>query len=156
MSKLDHFMIGVVQQLARLDEKLIQKSKEHHPASEIKPGTLEDFDHFLTLSYLWVLGAYEIIRTISQRAKENSEIFSEKTINKINETKKLFERIRIPLAKLEPAKAHKDTDSSIAFPRNSANGIGWHIAPDTYILRIQLSDALLETLKLMKKGKLKS
>jgi len=148
LDKLDMDISIVVKQLAKLDNKLIEWSKKHDPRSRIEKGTLDDFEEYLTISYLWVLGAYEIIRTIYQRCKEQN-IFPQVIMDKIKDTKDYFTRIRVPLAKLEPAKKYKNTDYSIAFPHNTKFGLGWLIGDNRCILRINLSDKFLELLELM-------
>ena len=55
-----------------------------------------------------------------------------------------FERIRIPLAKMEPARRHADTDSKIAYPALNSNfGISWRVSEEKYVVRRELSDNLL-------------
>jgi hypothetical protein len=55
-----------------------------------------------------------------------------------------LERIRVPLAKMEPARRYP-TDERIAYPTiNLERGIAWQIAEDTVVTRRELSDALLE------------
>ncbi len=149
LDKIDTDISILVKQLAKLDNKLIEWSKKHDPESRIEKGTLDDFEEYLTISYLWVLGAYEIIRTIYQRC-ENQNIFRQEIINQIKDVKDYFTRIRVPLAKLEPAKKYKNTDHSIAFPHNTKFGLGWLIGNNRCILRINLSDKFLELLELMK------
>ena len=96
------------------------------------------------LSYLWVLGGYELIRTISQRCQERREILGEELNQRIHKLKGDFERLRIPLAKMEPAWKHTATDSPIAFPAFHKDlGISWRVSEDLYIPRRQLSDSLL-------------
>lgn len=64
VDKIDNNISNVVDKLAKLDCKLIDWGKKHDPGSKIKKGTLDDFEEYETISYLLVLGAYEIIRTI--------------------------------------------------------------------------------------------
>ena len=55
-----------------------------------------------------------------------------------------FERIRIPLAKMELARRHP-TDDPIAYPAiNLELGVASQVAEDTFITRRELSDALLD------------
>lgn len=60
-------------------------------------------EHYEIKAHLWLLGAYELVRVLSQRLRERPELASDESIEKVNEAKRAFERVRIPLAKLEPA-----------------------------------------------------
>ena len=96
-----------------------------------------------TLSYLWVLGAYEVVRTMHERAVAANDAMA----GKIGNVKHRFERVRIPLAKMEPARRHKDTDSPIAYPAIHRDlGIAWQLTADEFVTRRELSDAMLELL----------
>lgn len=148
LQKIDTNIPSVVRQLAKLDNKLIEWGKKHDPKSRIEAGTLDDFEEYLIISYLWVLGAYEIIRTIHQRCKEKN-IFSQEILKKVKETKEYFTRIRVPLAKLEASKKYKHIDCSTALPHNTQLGIGWLLGNGQCILRRNLSDKFLELLELI-------
>ena len=149
VDKIDNNISIIVNQLAKLDSKLVNWSKRHGPKSKIDKEILDDFEEYLTISYLWVLGAYEIIRTIHQACIKNN-IFPQETLKEIKDTKDYFARLRMPLAKLEPEKYHKHTDHSIAFPHNTQKGIGWLLGKGLCITRIALSDKFLELLETMK------
>lgn len=58
-------------------------------------------------TWFWILGAYEVVRTISQA----KECFSDKFIDKINELKKELAIVRMPSAKMEK-KGRKEPVSS--------------------------------------------
>lgn len=111
---------------------------------------IEDEDGILALerhqikAHLWVLGAYELVRMISQRLRENEALARPESIAKVVETKKLFERVRIPMAKLEPSKRHKETDFEVAYAGVGAKGLGWKVSPDTIIYQEELSEKLYE------------
>ena len=61
-----------------------------------------------------MLGAYEVfVRTMHERAVAANDAMA----GKIGNVKHRFERVRIPLAKMEPARRHKDTDSPMAVIR---------------------------------------
>lgn len=147
VDKIDNNISNVVDKLAKLDCKLIDWGKKHDPGSKIEKGTLDDFEEYETISYLWVLGAYEIIRTIHQRCKNNN-IFTQETLNKIKDTKDYLAQLRIPLAKLEPERHHKDIDDYlIAFPHGTEEGMSWLLSGETCIKRIDLSNRFLELLE---------
>jgi len=89
-----------------------------------------------------------LVRTINQKCRENSDLLGVDQNNKIKELKINFERIRIPLAKMEPAKRYKETDYRIAFPtiKVSGNRLAWRISENEYVVRKELSDDLLDVL----------
>lgn len=100
----------------------------------------------LTLSYLWILGAYEIVRSMAQQMRINSkqEIAEGSTFSMLLRT---FERLRIPLAKFEASNRTARTDFPIAYPAlDPMTGISWEVASDVYISRTSLSDELLDYL----------
>lgn len=101
-------------------------------------------------SYLWVLAAYEMIRTISQTLQETNsgaEITSKSKVLKSD-----FERLRVPLAKFEPARKHQNTD--YRFPlgcMQPGRGLCWAVADGVVISRMELSDKLVGFLLDLKK-----
>jgi hypothetical protein len=150
-AKFEEFMVPLVQGLGHLDVSLGEDDllfladfeKKRHSVTESMKLT-ERF----TLSHLWVLGAYELVRSICQRITENPAAVPEEVARTFEELKKEFNRLRVPLAKMEPASAHKDTDSKIAFPALSpTRGIAWQVAEGVFINRQDLADSLLTTLE---------
>ena len=150
-AKFDPFMVPTIQGLGRLDISLIEqdsaflnnfdKNKDDINAS------LELSDR-ITVSYLWVLGAYEAIRTMGQRIRENENLVSEEMATSFRNVKNTFNRLRVPLAKMEATRAHRNTDSHIAYPGlNLDIGISWKINESTFISRRELSDQLLTLLE---------
>ena len=143
----EHFMSIIVQGLGRLDCQLIQEDSRYCHLSGAEQQTVTESikltDRF-TLSYLWVLGAYELVRTMDQRARDNASLIAAPLPQRLKDLKRSFERLRIPLAKMEPAKAHKGTDSPIAFPAlHRELGISWQLTLAPFVSRRELSDALL-------------
>jgi hypothetical protein len=103
-------------------------------------------EHYQIKAHLWLLGAYELVRMLSQRLRETPEFASDESIAKVNEAKRAFERVRIPLAKLKAASRHKNTDFEVALPGIGERGIGWRVAEDVVIYQEELSDLLYEML----------
>lgn len=95
-------------------------------------------------AHLWVLGAYELVRMISERVHKDCSLTMEEAIEKIQETKRQFERVRIPLAKREPSRRNALTDFPVAYAGIGSEGLAWKIADDVVISQRQLSDALWE------------
>jgi hypothetical protein len=106
--------------LARLDCQLIDGDEQFLQLTEEQRATIAvstELSERLTLSYLWVLGAYEVLRTLDQRAREARAGTPSRVAERITVTKHLFERVRIPLAKLEASRRNPN-DGPIA--RSSA------------------------------------
>lgn len=102
------------------------------------------FNAHLTQSYLWVLGAYEIVRVLHERSRIAGIVRD----RRLEGLYRAFTRLRVPLAKFEPAGKHKETDGHIAFPvLNSRYGLAWQVAEDKFIARGELSDSFLEYLE---------
>jgi len=144
-------MTPVIQSLGRLDAELITKDVAYlalPQAEREKVDTSFELTDRVRDSYLWVLGAYEIVRSIDQRRRDNSGLVGEAAAKIIIDVKHKFERVRIPLAKFEPAKRYSDTDSSVALPGiDRDHGIAWRVSEDVFITRRELSDAFMELLR---------
>lgn len=139
-----------VQGLGKLDAQLVYEDAAFQAlapdARASFPKSLELTDRF-TLSCLWVLGAYEVIRTLDQRVGERPGVLTRRLAQRVKRTKKAFERVRIPLAKLEPARAHSATDFRLARPAMHRQlGISWRVAERMFVPRRRLSDRLLSLL----------
>lgn len=89
------------------------------------------------------MSAYEVVRTIDQKFGAIGSAGANRK-RASAELKRLFERLRIPLAKLEPAPRHRMTD--YPFPRpgiQDDRGIAWEVAPGEVFSRSYLSDQFL-------------
>lgn len=144
------FMIVAVQGLGRLDVSLLGEDSAFVEAHERNAISIDQHirltDRF-TLSYLWVLGAYEVVRTICQRINERRDLVSGDVARQFKAVKRRISRLRMPLAKMEPASAHK-SDSHIAYPAmHRSLGIAWQLSPQDFITRAELADALLSALE---------
>jgi len=136
-----------IQGLGKIDAQLIYEDDTFQSLATSAKSTFEESlkltDRF-TLSQLWILGAYEVIRTLDQRVSKSQNELPKRLATRVKSTKKSFERLRVPLAKFEPARAHKETDFSLACPAmHKELGISWKIAERTFIPRRRLSDQLL-------------
>ncbi len=149
LAMFEKFMVPVAQQLGRLDCQLLAEDQRYMALSQDNRETIEEairFDHQLTMSYLWVLGAYELVRTVDQRARDNLALLGSDQRDAITQVKQRFARLRVPLAKMEPAAAFRDTDTAIAYSALVRDhGIGWLIG-STGITRKELADDLLALL----------
>lgn len=143
---IEPFMTLTLQGLGRLDCQLIPEDARFLSLTPESQATIDESarltDRF-TLSYLWVLGAYEIVRSLDQRCRADTAPLGGELNRRVNGFKHKIERLRIPLAKFEPAR-RSATDSPIAYPAISRElGVAWQLAPDTFVSRRELSDELL-------------
>lgn len=133
-------MIPLIQQLGRFDCQLIDGDTAFLQMPQFQKATeraMLELNDRMGLSYLWVIGAYELIRTINQRLK--GEHFE----NESRQVKQQFNRLRVPLAKMEAAGRSRE-DSHIAYPViNMTHGAAWQLTRDEFITRKELSDSLL-------------
>jgi hypothetical protein len=129
-AKYETFMVVSIQGLGRLDHDLYEQDKliSKNPEALSLGGDPGALSHHITLSYLWVLGAYEVIRSIRQRIRQLG-VQDEALTTLLRK----FERLRMPLAKFETSDRHKKTDSRIAYPAlNSQYGIAWQVSENTF------------------------
>lgn len=148
--RFEQVMCMTIQSLGRLDASLIEGDDLFLADFESNRTSLNEilkFNDRFTMSYLWVLGGYEVVRTICQRIKDNRDDIPHEIAVKFESLKKEFNRLRVPLAKMEAASAHKSTDSHFAYPAINARGIAWQVSQDVFITRLDLSDQLLEALE---------
>jgi uncharacterized protein (DUF2461 family) len=154
MRAIEPFMVPLVQGLGRFDCYLINEDTRfgtlnHEQASSSHESTLLT-DRF-TLSYFWVLAAYELVRRLDQRWRTRAITMPEEFGSRVAALRRRMERLRIPLAKMETARRFP-TDSAMAYPTISRDfGVAWHVAQDTYITRRELSNQLLDFLADLKK-----
>lgn len=149
------WVLGV---LAKLDYDLYLLNAAHEQLLQKGPeARLEEWRGVLDatdLSYLWILGAYEAVRTLDQRFAA----LGASAVNRKQATGSLkhkFERLRVPLAKLEPSRRHKNTDYSFPRPGIADNrGIAWEVAPNEVVSRSNLSDEFLSLLERIQRGEL--
>ncbi|ODT77908.1 MAG: hypothetical protein ABS69_08310 [Nitrosomonadales bacterium SCN 54-20] len=147
LATVEPFMTLTVQGLGKIDLELFQKDQQYRKLcidSNMGVQEATNFTDFFTLSYLWVLGAYEVVRTITQRFKQTDGPTAPRYI-KSQELKKLFERVRIPLAKFEPSERYKKIDSKVAYPSLTfEHGIAWQVSEKDFISRGELSEAFIK------------
>jgi hypothetical protein len=151
---VEPFMIPLIQGLGRFDCHLIREDARFAALNQEQSSSSHESarlnDRF-TLSYFWVLAAYELVRTLDQRWRTGATTLPDEFGNRIAALKRRMERLRIPLAKMETARRFP-TDNAMAYPTITRDfGVAWHVAQDTYITRRELSDQLLGFLADLKK-----
>jgi hypothetical protein len=158
LALIHEHLVVTAQGLGRLDSRLIDETprvidifQKHLTTASLDHEPTAFFNDHILFSYLWVLAAYELARSVDQRSREEPALFSGEFSRTIKSTKIAFERIRIPLAKFEPARRHHATDNAIAWPAVEHDlGGGWSVSKDIYVSRRQLADGLLSTLEILK------
>jgi hypothetical protein len=143
---IEQFMVPLVQGLGRFDCHLIREDarfaalNQEESLSSRESTLLADR---LTLSYFWVLAAYELVRTLDRRWRIGATTMPDEFASRIAALKRRMERLRIPLLKMETPPRFP-TDSTMAYPTLSRDfGVAWHAAEDMHITRRELSDQLL-------------
>ncbi len=118
LAPIESHMTIVLQGLGRVDCRLIPEDKQFLQLSQEERETIEQSismsDRF-TYSYLWVLGAYELVRTLDQRCHADPALLGNNLTTRVRELKHSMERLRMPLAKMETANRYP-SDDSIAWP----------------------------------------
>ena len=143
------FLLPIIHMLGYQDALLRNWEKEFfsRPQSSAEKDMIAD-NYRMFESYQWVLSAYEVVRTMSQKADQNKGHFNEDETKKIREIKHKLEEVRIPLAKLEPRGRPKKGETSLALPGSSGDSFGWIVEPTgRFYTRRELAESLLELLK---------
>jgi uncharacterized protein (DUF2461 family) len=155
---IEPFMIPLVQGLGRFDCHLIHEDTRFGTLNQEQSSSHEStlLTDRLTLSYFWVLAAYELVHRLDQRWRTGVTTMPDEFGSRVAALKRRMERLRIPLAKMETARRFP-TDSTMAYPTISRDfGIAWHVAQDTYITRRELSNQLLDFLTDLKKRQMRT
>ena len=148
-------LIPFIEGLGRIDARLRYKDARFFDRPKEKPLSAEEYLDLIeriTLSRLWVFGAYEVARTLSQRVRDTPSLANQRKRDRIQRTKQYLERLRIPLAKLEPAKRHAVTDfadAEVTFDRSG--GVAWKVARRTILPRQRAADKLLKLCSTLKR-----
>ena len=94
LAKYSFYALGRVQVLMSVREEII---KELDLAFQDQKLLSEHLIRAESLSWLWVLGAYEVVRTMSQA----KQCFSERAQSALSGIKKELSKVRMPSAKME-------------------------------------------------------
>ena len=145
-SGLDVNICDPMRYLAKLDcelQELMPRVGSLKGKEDLSLPEIELIHDALGKAYFWVLGAYEIVRTLDARYRQQHRLTnSESTL--FSAIKVELERLRIPIAKLEPARKFAATDYAYPRPRlNEVNGIGWSTSDNTMIQFQELSHLVL-------------
>lgn len=132
-----------IQGLGIIDAELYDINK--HDIDKLLDNHLTVYDHVNIKSYLWVLGVYELFRMMDQKIRQQPEITDDNASLTINNAKKEFERVRVPLAKLEKAYRFKN-DFSVPKLGADEEQLGWQMNENEIIRYRDLSDLAIGTL----------
>lgn len=149
---IEMMVVHYAQGLGILDVELIKEFKNLKLNSKLKKDMSKKCKHIVS-SYLWVFGAYELIRFINDINKKRN-LLSENTRVKLKETLTIFSEIRVPLAKFQKMGKEETLYSGVVDSYFDPNkGLAWRVYShnknklDTKkIYRKDLSDSLLELL----------
>jgi hypothetical protein len=154
---LDPALPVFIQGLGSIDARLVHDDAAYCALSSDVRATFEESVRLtdrVALSQLWVLGAYEAIRTIDERVRTGPDVFTKRLAERVTATKQAFARLRMPLAKLQAARAHATTDFSVAHPAiHRQLGVSWRVAMRVVIPRRRLADRLLALLDAIQRHK---
>ena len=89
-----HYLSGQVNVLCCFADEIIESLDEGFSVQGIDGGQLERAE---SLMWFWLLGAYEIVRTMHQA----KECFSERLVQDLSSLKKTLAIVRMPAAKME-------------------------------------------------------
>jgi len=90
LCRFSFYTYGQVQTLKRVGEEILRNTESWGSGEVIR-----DFEKNYDLFWLWMLGAYEVVRTMD----ENRICFIQEVHPKIRELKNLLAELRIPFAK---------------------------------------------------------
>lgn len=152
LTHIEMLLIGNAQGLGILDVELIEEFPKLKINSQLDEDRLRKLRH-ITLSELWVMRAYELVRLINDINKKRN-FLKENTKEKLKIVLTNFTNIRIPLTKFQK-QGEKRLYSKIATKNlfDSDKGIGWSLydgKKSEIVYRRDLGDLLLELLDAIK------
>lgn len=133
-------MVARLQGLGLFDSELY-----HINGNDLHKSYGEDFmsgTHISTKAYLTIIGFYEFFRTWDQMLDSHHDL---KEIT--NRVKKLLNRLRVPLAKMEASSRYKNIDYCVPMFGCENGQICWKINDSETIFYRSLSDEVLNCLK---------
>jgi len=137
------------QGLAQIDKMLIFEAEDFSfSITEKKSYNAIAMGKHHTISEFWVFGVYEFLRTLDEICSENPSLLTTSLNEEIKELKYYFEHVRIPLAKLEPARRYINTDYPDIEPGFLVPyGTFWQVSDALRISRRNLSDKIFSLLE---------
>ena len=149
-------LLSDAQGLGRLDIDLI---KEAEIFKTKQKRQIKTRSKYLTLSKLWIFGAYELVRLIDEITTTREDLVSQESRTKIKQVKIELEKIRIPLTKFKVPTRQKPEKKNRLFSQvpdsfiDSSGEVGWRVytiidrrQTETYYRR-SFGDLLLKLLE---------
>jgi hypothetical protein len=99
-----HYLCGRVSVLVSVADEIVDNLDEGFGVNFVDGGKVTRAE---TLMWLWVLGAYEVVRTMCQA----KNCFSQTTVDQLQQLKKRLSIVRMPAAKMEKAGARVPVSS---------------------------------------------
>jgi hypothetical protein len=91
-----NYLCGRVHVLLAVGDEIIENLDHGFLGKSVKGGRVERAD---SLMWLWILGAYEVVRTMCQA----KTCFSERAMSQLTQLKSTLAAVRMPAAKMEKA-----------------------------------------------------
>jgi len=146
LSGIEHSLVLTVQWLGRLDIQHLKEDRRYLDLSvQARSTDVEMYrfsDHY-TMSYLWVLEAYGVLRTIDRCVRSDRALLPPDIYLMIRSTEEVFAKLQ-----LEPVRKGAASDACIFSPvLNRKFGVGWQVSPAVVLTRRELSDGFLDVLE---------
>ncbi|MES2947745.1 MAG: hypothetical protein V4858_04305 [Pseudomonadota bacterium] len=109
-----HYLSGRVHVLLAIADEVVENLDEGFSVECINGGRLARAE---SLMWLWILGAYEVVRTMCQ----SKTCFSQQTLDELQRLKKALSIVRMPAAKMEKPGIKR----SVTSDRSPS---GWNVA----------------------------
>ncbi|MBU1252522.1 MAG: hypothetical protein KJ905_00700 [Nanoarchaeota archaeon] len=156
---IEMLLVGNAQGLGILDVELIEEFPKLKINSQLDGDRLRKLRH-VTISELWVMGTYELIRLINEINKKRN-FLNENSKEKLKKNLTIFTEVRTPLTKFQKQGKEKRLYSKIATKNlfYSDKGVGWNFydgKKKEVFYRKDLGDLFLELLKEIKNDVFKS
>lgn len=151
LMSMEFLLLGNLQGLGILDIELIEEYPLVKEDAQSEEDRIKKLRH-ITLSELWIMGAYELVRMIDIIADKRKPEMDKEIKKKIKDTLASFTEVRIPLAKFQK-RGQDRMFSGVAskYDFDKTKGIGWKIVSsdrkglETKVFyRKDLADSLLE------------
>jgi hypothetical protein len=159
--KADQWLVTVLQGLELHDVDLFDGlptttaivNAQRTAPNSVSEHQILQFARFIYQSFLWILAAYEFVRTLDEICRADCTIYGDALSQDVNKFKHHIERLRIPLAKLKATRRHPN-DYEIAYPGwVPEKGVAWQLDPSTIITRVDLSEELVSLLEKLKSNR---
>ena len=151
---LGGWLVYQIQAAGRLDGRLRVLDRTYGSARERIRGQIDlMLTDYFDLSRLWVLDAYELIRTLDECVRRGVWAPSAEVAEQVKGVKQRLAQVRVPLAKFESSgkSSGEGTPGDLVATPALGQGIGaaWSVggASPRFVSRRELSDAVLALLE---------